>query len=422
MASEVATVQLGELVDNLDSRQVPLSSQERDQRRGCFPYYGATGVIDYVDGYLVEGLHLLVAEDGSVERPDGKPFVQLETGRFWVNNHMHVLPGATDDETRFLYYALQTVAIRSFMRGSVQAKLSQASLNHIPVPYPHNPAHRRAIAHILGTLDDKIELNRRMNETLEQMARAIFKSWFVDFEPVRAKMSGRWKKGESLPGLPAHLWDLFPDRLVSSALGEIPEGWEISTVGREANIIKGVSYRSKELLESKTAMVTLKSFNRGGGYRPDGLKPYIGDFRKEQIIQPGELIVAQTDVTQAAAVIGKPALVLPDKHFTTLVASLDVLIIRPKTNDLSTEFFYLLFLTSEFEDHIRRHTNGTTVLHLGKNGMPSFRFIKPPPHITYYFSEHVKSIFKQIRMNFEESVVVASIRDTLLPRLINGKM
>ena len=90
---------------------------------------------------------------------------------------------------------------------------------------------QRAIAHILGTLDDKIELNRRMNETLEAMARALFKSWFVDFDPVRAKMEGRWRPGESLPGLPAHLYDLFPDRLVDSELGEIPEGWEVKALG-----------------------------------------------------------------------------------------------------------------------------------------------------------------------------------------------
>ena len=85
------------------------------------------------------------------------------------------------------------------------------------------PAEQRAIAHILGTLDDKIELNRRMNETLEAMARALFKSWFVDFDPVRAKAEGRD------PGLPKPLADLFPDRFVDSELGEIPEGWEVSS-------------------------------------------------------------------------------------------------------------------------------------------------------------------------------------------------
>ena len=92
-------------------------------------------------------------------------------------------------------------------------------------------AEQRAIAHVLGTLDDKIELNRRMNEALEEMARALFKSWFIDFEPVRAKMEGRWRRGESLPGLPADMYDIFPDRLAPSELGEIPEGWGVRALG-----------------------------------------------------------------------------------------------------------------------------------------------------------------------------------------------
>ena len=96
-----------------------------------------------------------------------------------------------------------------------------------PLRVPKSKTEQRAIAHVLGTLDDKIELNRRMNETLEEMARALFKSWFVDFDPVSAKVEGRWRRGESLPGLPADLYDLFPDRLVLSELGEIPEGWEV---------------------------------------------------------------------------------------------------------------------------------------------------------------------------------------------------
>ena len=98
-----------------------------------------------------------------------------------------------------------------------------------PVQFPPL-LEQRAIAHVLGTLDDKIELNRRMNETLESMAQALFKSWFVDFDPVRAKMDGRWRPGDSLPGLPAHLYDLFPDRLVDSEMGLIPEGWEVKAL------------------------------------------------------------------------------------------------------------------------------------------------------------------------------------------------
>ena len=103
MAGEWPTKTLGDVAVNFDSRRVPLSSREREQRRGPYPYYGATGIMDYVDDFLFEGLHVLIAEDGSVERDDGKPFVQLVDGRFWVNNHAHVLRAATDRDTRFLY-------------------------------------------------------------------------------------------------------------------------------------------------------------------------------------------------------------------------------------------------------------------------------------------------------------------------------
>ncbi len=140
-------------------------------------------------------------------------------------------------------------ALQPFVRGVIESELpellTQATGSTFPnvsahqlaeIPYPNlgknlGKSEQQAIAHVLGTLDDKIELNRRMNETLEEMARALFKSWFVDFDPVHAKMEGRWRRGESLPGLPAEHYDLFPDRLVDSELGEIPDGWEVKPLG-----------------------------------------------------------------------------------------------------------------------------------------------------------------------------------------------
>jgi type I restriction enzyme S subunit len=122
--------------------------------------------------------------------------------------------------------------------------VSKKRFSDIEVTLPVDINEQRAIAHILGTLDDKIELNRRMSETLEAMGRALFKAWFVDFEPVRAKMEGRWQRGQSLPGLPAHLYDLFPDRLVESELGEIPEGWEVKRIGDLAEVFGGSTPRT----------------------------------------------------------------------------------------------------------------------------------------------------------------------------------
>src|SRR5690606_27701666 len=136
------------------------------------------------------------------------------------------------NDPRFLFYLLSTLSLNSWRAGSGQPLLNQDILSRIPASVPE-PEEQRAIAHILGTLDDKIELNRRMSETLEAMARALFKSWFVDFDPVRAKAEGRD------PGLPKPLADLFPARLVDSELGEIPEGWKVKCVDDEFELTMG---------------------------------------------------------------------------------------------------------------------------------------------------------------------------------------
>ena len=148
--------------------------------------------------------------------------------------HLAILrPRPSEVDGTYLFYALSTAdaqqQFHSFANGVTRFGLRKADIGLVEIPLPSLPE-QRSIAHVLRTLDDKIELNRRMNGTLEAMPRALFKSWFVDFEPVRAKMEGPWRKGASLPGLPADLYHLFPARLVPSNTGEVPEGWEIGTL------------------------------------------------------------------------------------------------------------------------------------------------------------------------------------------------
>ncbi|MBK7201585.1 restriction endonuclease subunit S, partial [Candidatus Amarolinea dominans] len=152
-----------------------------DRRTGPYPYYGASGIVDYVDSFLFDGEYLLIAEDGENLRTRNTPVAFLASGRFWVNNHAHIVRGNSEADTRFLMYALTGADISGYLTGSTMPKLTQGNMNRIPILTPPL-SEQRAIAHILGTLDDKIELNRRMNETLEAMARALFKSWFVHFD------------------------------------------------------------------------------------------------------------------------------------------------------------------------------------------------------------------------------------------------
>jgi type I restriction enzyme S subunit len=287
-----------------------------------------------------------------------------------LNQNAVRLRSKADLDQRFLFYLLKQPDFQTYIVGTAQGSASQASitLNDIfGFEFQRPPlAEQKAIAAVLGALDDKIELNRRMNATLEAMARALFQSWFVDFDPVRAKLDGRPPAALD-PATAA----LFPEHLEDSPLGHIPKGWKACPLTELIEVVKGRSYRSEELAESKTALVTLKSFLRGGGYRTDGLKPFTGEYKPNQRVRPGDLVVAFTDVTQAADVIGKPALVRSDERFETLVASLDVGIVRPKSKHVSIPFLYCLFLTAEFQAHTYSHATGTTVLHLGSTAIPS---------------------------------------------------
>ena len=189
-------------------------------------------MVDHVDDYLFDGEYLLVAEDGENLRTRNTPISFMARGKFWVNNHAHILCGNSRADTRYLMYALSQLDISGYLTGSTMPKLTQRNLARVAIPTP--PLHEQAaISHFLGTLDDKIELNRRMNETLEAMAGALFKSWFVDFEPVRAKMAGREV------GLPPSIVTLFPSGMVQVEAGEVPIGWHL--------------YRLTELADHHTA-------------------------------------------------------------------------------------------------------------------------------------------------------------------------
>ncbi|MBC7098104.1 restriction endonuclease subunit S [Candidatus Bipolaricaulota bacterium] len=378
----------------------------------------------------------------------------LENGkiaRFCSDSHCKVGHGSTEfivirgragvTDNDFAYYLtcweyVRQYAISQMTGTSGRQRVPISAFSHLEVPIPPL-SEQRAIAHILGTLDDKIELLRRMNETLEEIARALFKSWFVDFDPVidnaleagnpipdelEEKAKRRLALGERHKPLPEHIRRLFPARFVDSELGPIPEGWECKQLGQLVSIVKGRSYKSSELAPSDTALVTLKSFHRGGGYKPDGLKPYTGKYSTEQVVKPGELVIALTDVTQQAEVIGKPAIVRQDRRYRTLVASLDTAIVRPLNNSVTVPFLYCLLRSSDFQDHAYSHCTGTTVLHLSKDALPTYQFACPPEELIAAYTRLSALAFSKIEVNQEEIAALGALRDTLLPKLISGEV
>jgi len=267
---------------------------------------------------------------------------------------------------------------------------------------------QRAIAHILGTLDEKIELNRRMSETLEAMARALFKSWFVDFDPVRAKMDGRWRKGESLPGLPAHLFDFFPDRLVKSELGEIPEGWEVGTLGNVAeHPRRGIQ---PEQIAPDTAYIALEHMPKQCGAlsewgTADGLESSKFQFKKGEILF-GKLRPYFHKVG-VAPVDG--------------VCSTDIVVVAPR----SVQWFGFVLghaSSGAFVEYTNAGSTGTKMPRTNWHDMARYSIVLPPKQLAAVFTRLIQPSVDRIIAGIHESRTLAALRDMLLPKLISGEL
>ena len=267
---------------------------------------------------------------------------------------------------------------------------------------------QRAIAHILGTLDDKIELNRRANETLEAMARTLFKAWFVDFEPVRAKIEGRWQRGQSLPGMPAHLYDLFPDRLVESELGEIPEGWEMRSLDSIANYLNGLA---------------LQKF------------PPEGDDEFLPVIKIAQLRAGNTNGADRASARIKPEYVVVDGDVLfSWSGSLEVEVWNGGRGALNQHLFkvtsntvpkwFYFFATRHHLQSFRAIAadKATTMGHIQRKHLTDARVAVASPEGMKKFDIAIAPLFDQLVSNAQQSRSLAQLRDTLLPKLISGEL
>ncbi len=319
---------------------------------------------------------------------------------------------------RFLYYTLRDSKriqlAQSKVVQSVQANFSLGELSAIELPLP-SQTEQRVIAHILGTLDDKIELNRKQNETLEAMARALFKAWFVDFEPVRAKMEGRWQRGQSLLGLPAHLYDIFPDRLVESALGEIPKGWRHSAIGEEVTVCGGSTPSTKE-----------PEFWEGGHHcwaTPKDLSalkfPVLLDTDRK-ITDAGiakissGLLPVGTVLLSSRAPIGYLAI-------AEVPTAINQGFIAMKCDGALPNVFVLPWCR-ESMDAIVGNANGSTFQEISKSNFRPLRVVVPSAAVLESFKKSAGSLYRQMVENERASRSLAQIRDTLLPRLISGEL
>jgi type I restriction enzyme S subunit len=319
----------------------------------------------------------------------------------------------------FLKFLMQSEDVQEQLRarasGTTVLGIKQSELRKILLTLP--PFEEQcAIAHILGTLDDKIELNRRMNETLEAMARALFKSWFVDFDPVRAKAEGRDH------GLPKPLADLFPDSFEDSELGEVPKGWRVAPLADCVDVVRGLSYKGSGLSDAGVPMHNLNSIYEGGGYKHEGIKHYEGEYKPHHLARAGDLIVANTEQGHDRLLIGYAA-VVPARFDNGSLFSHHIYRVRPKSSSaLTTDYLCHLLNTSVMHDTVSGYANGTTVNMLPIDALQRPLVVVPSPGIVCAFDGFARAARVRHEEMIDESRTLAVLRDALLPKLISGEL
>ncbi|TCP09089.1 restriction endonuclease subunit S [Caldimonas thermodepolymerans] len=379
MAGEWKDCLLGDVIELKRGYDLP----QKERLPGTVPLISSSGVTDTHATAMVKGPGVVTGRYGTL----GQVFYIEQD--FWPLNTTLYVRNFKGNDPRFISYFLRNIDFLAYSDKAAVPGLNRNHLHKARVRIPADVVEQRAIAHILGTLDDKIELNRKQNETLEAMARALFKAWFVDFEPVRAKMEGRWQRGQSLPGLPAHLYDLFPDRLVESELGEIPEGWETKRVSDYLSLAYGKSLPARK--------------------RQKGIYPVYGSgglvgFHNEAMINGPTVIVGRKGTVGSLYWEDRPCFPIDTVFY-----------VQPK---VPLSFCYYLLKSLPLKDM----NTDAAVLGLNRENVYRLEVAAPPRELVSHFAETTSRFRESIAVISKSSEALSQLRDTILPKLISGEL
>ena len=380
---------LGDVINVLDYKRIPLSSKERGMRKGVYPYYGAQGIIDYIDDFIFNGEYLLIAEDGENLKSQKQNIAQIAKGKYWVNNHAHIVESNGKCDIRYICYLLNSMDLSGYITGSAQPKLNQANLLAIELRLPSLSTQIR-FSDFLSRFDDKIALNNRINHNLEEQAQALYKSWFVDFAPF------------------------MDERFVDSELGMIPEGWHVGTLSELGDIVAGGT-PSKAKPEYYT--------NNGIAW----LTPKDLSVKCNKFTSRGE-----TDITEEGYKNSSAKLMPRGSILFSSRAPIGYISIA-KGNICTNQGFksvvpryagtaYLYYWLKEHTGAIEAQASGSTFKEASGSLMKSFPAIVPVKSVLDSFEKELAPILNEQEILEEEIFHAEQIRDSILPRMMSGEI
>jgi type I restriction enzyme S subunit len=395
MSSEWIQCRLGDVITLKRGYDLPKQSREH----GYVPIVSSSGISDYHSVAMAKSPGVVTGRYGTI----GNVYFLTED-YFPLNTTLYVTDFKGNDP-RFISYHLRSIDFNSCSDKAAVPGVNRNHLHELETLIPPI-AEQKAIAHILGTLDDKIELNRKTNETLEAMAKALFKSWFVDFDPVRAKAEGR------PTGLPAEISDLFPDSFEDSELGEIPRGWKM---GRLEEILE-IDPPRQLRRGSISPYLEMKGVPTSGHSAVDVI---LREFSSGSKFRNGDTLLAR--ITPCLE-NGKTAFVDFLKDGEIGWGSTEFIVICGRQEE-TNPFAYYLARSEVFRNNAIQNMVGSS----GRQRVPSdaisgFTLPLPPEEILVKFGLLASDLMRRISANADQSVILSKIRDTLLPKLISGEI
>ncbi len=373
---ELTEYRFDEVTINFDKKRVPISGAQREKRKGKYRYYGAQGIIDYIDDFIFDGTYLLIAEDGENLKSKKQNIAQVVEGQFWVNNHAHIVQGNELCDTRYLCYLLNSMDLSGYVTGSAQPKLSQANLNAVTLALPHI-VEQKKIVDYLHMFDKKISINQQLNDNLEQQARAIYH-----------------KRFEGIP---------FDD---------MPPGWCVVTLD-EVAMISNKSFNPLKEPETLLEHYSIPAFD---GARFPVFEPSTSIKSNKYVVDTSCFMISKLNPTLKRA--WKPYCLSANA-----VCSTEFIVYKAKDESI-TDYLYSVIDSSSFSDFMCSHVTGSTGSR--QRTTPSdtlgFKLILPPENELAEYQALVSPMYDQIRNNAIENDRLKRLRDSLLPKLMSGEI
>ena len=357
---------------------------DKNSTDGMVPVYGTNGQIGTSHlPPLCKIPSFIVGRKGAYRgvHYSDRPFSVIDTA-------FYAMPLSDKVNLKWAYYKFLTYDINRMDSGSAIPSTDRYELYKIPIELPDLEIQCRVVK-VLDVIEKKIYVNKQINDNLAEQIRTLCNAWLNDYEPFG---------------------------------GECPNDWELTPLSSFAQFISGYSYKGAELQDSSIAMATIKNFDRKGGFKLDGYKEIVpsSKLKPEHHANLFDTLVAHTDLTQNAEVIGNAEPILSFSGYQDIIFSMDVVKVLPNHPQVSQFLIAALLQTHQFKSHCLGYVNGTTVLHLSKKALPDYSLMMPKDFsILKPLDDTVSVMYQKMASNIDENVHLTTLRDSLLPRLMS---